>query len=49
MGSDTTGSSALASGTGAGTMDSSPEEELYEHHRIVCDPKQWLIQLDKFL
>ena len=49
MGSDTTGSSALASGTGAGTMDSSPEEELYEHHRIVCDPKQSLIRLDKFL
>ncbi|MBK7753999.1 MAG: RluA family pseudouridine synthase [Flavobacteriales bacterium] len=30
-------------------MDSSPEEELYEHHRIVCDPKQSLIRLDKFL
>ena len=49
MGSDATGTSALASGTGAGSMDSSPEEELYEHHRIVCDPKQSLIRLDKFL
>ena len=28
-----------------------PEEgsELYEHHRIVCDPKQSLTRLDKFL
>ncbi|MBK9175546.1 MAG: RluA family pseudouridine synthase [Flavobacteriales bacterium] len=25
------------------------EQELYEHHRIVCDPKQTLIRLDKFL
>jgi len=25
------------------------ESELYEHHRIVCDPKQSLIRLDKFL
>ncbi len=25
------------------------EQELYEHHRIVCDPKQSLIRLDKFL
>ncbi len=49
MGNDAIGTSALASGTGAGSMDSSPEEELYEHHRIVCDPKQSLIRLDKFL
>ncbi|HRD51215.1 MAG TPA: RluA family pseudouridine synthase [Flavobacteriales bacterium] len=27
----------------------SEEQELYEHHRIVCDPKQSLIRLDKFL
>lgn len=27
----------------------SDEQELYEHHRIVCDPKQSLIRLDKFL
>jgi 23S rRNA pseudouridine1911/1915/1917 synthase len=25
------------------------EQELYEHHRIVCDPKQSQIRLDKFL
>ena len=25
------------------------EQELYEHHRIVCDPGQSLIRLDKFL
>lgn len=25
------------------------EQELYEHHRIVCDPKQTLIRLDRFL
>lgn len=25
------------------------EQELYEHHRIVCDPKQSLLRLDKFL
>ncbi|MBL0127304.1 MAG: RluA family pseudouridine synthase [Flavobacteriales bacterium] len=29
--------------------DNSSEDELYEHHRIVCDPKQSLIRLDKFL
>ncbi len=30
--------------------DSIPDEqELYEHHRIVCDPKQSPIRLDKFL
>lgn len=28
---------------------SGDESELYEHHRIVCDPKQSLIRLDKFL
>jgi 23S rRNA pseudouridine1911/1915/1917 synthase len=27
----------------------SEEQELYEHHRIVCDPKQSLIRLDRFL
>jgi 23S rRNA pseudouridine1911/1915/1917 synthase len=26
-----------------------PEEELYEHHRIVADPKQALLRIDKFL
>lgn len=25
------------------------EQELYEHHRIVCDPGQTLLRLDKFL
>lgn len=25
------------------------EQELYEHHRIICDPGQSLIRLDKFL
>lgn len=25
------------------------EEELYEHHRIVADPKQTLLRIDKFL
>ncbi|MCB0768789.1 MAG: RluA family pseudouridine synthase [Flavobacteriales bacterium] len=31
-------------------QDSSGEEqELFEHHRIVCDPNQSLIRLDKFL
>lgn len=25
------------------------EQELYEHHRIVCDPGQSLIRIDKFL
>ena len=35
-------------------MEDSPdtgpdEQELYEHHRIVCDPKQSLTRLDKFL
>ena len=33
-----------------GPIEALPEEqELYEHHRIVCDPKQSLIRLDKFL
>jgi len=27
----------------------SEEQELYEHHRIVCDPNQGLVRLDKFL
>lgn len=27
----------------------SEEQELYEHHRIKCDPNQSLIRLDKFL
>jgi 23S rRNA pseudouridine1911/1915/1917 synthase len=31
------------------TFDSGEEQELYEHHRIVCDPRQTLIRLDKFL
>ena len=25
------------------------EQELFEHHRIVCDPRQSQIRLDKFL
>lgn len=25
------------------------EQELFEHHRIVCDPRQSLLRLDKFL
>ncbi|MBW3544274.1 MAG: RNA pseudouridine synthase, partial [Bacteroidetes bacterium] len=25
------------------------DDELYEHHRIVADPKQALLRLDKFL
>ncbi len=25
------------------------EQEMYEHHRIVCDPNQSLLRLDKFL
>ncbi len=30
--------------------DNAPEEqELYEHHRVVCDPRQSLLRLDKFL
>lgn len=41
-------SSAALSGQGANS-DTGPDEELYEHHRIVCDPKQSLIRLDKFL
>ncbi|TXI80804.1 MAG: RluA family pseudouridine synthase [Flavobacteriales bacterium] len=32
-----------------GIDTASDEQELYEHHRIVCDPKQSLIRLDKFL
>ena len=35
---------ALAAGQGL-----EEESELYEHHRIICDPKQSLIRLDKFL
>lgn len=32
------------------SLDGLPEDqELYEHHRIICDPKQSLIRLDKFL
>jgi 23S rRNA pseudouridine1911/1915/1917 synthase len=31
-------------------LDALPDEqELYEHHRIICDPKQSLIRLDRFL
>ncbi len=41
-------SSALAAG-GPAQSDAGLDEELYEHHRIVCDPKQSLIRLDKFL
>lgn len=41
-------SSALAAG-GSAQNDTGLDEELYEHHRIVCDPKQSLIRLDKFL
>jgi 23S rRNA pseudouridine1911/1915/1917 synthase len=29
--------------------DRADEQELYEHHRIVCDPGQSLTRLDKFL
>jgi 23S rRNA pseudouridine1911/1915/1917 synthase len=33
-----------------GPIDALPEEqELFEHHRIVCDPNQSLLRLDKFL
>ena len=28
---------------------STEDQELYEHHRIVCDPGQTLVRLDKFL
>lgn len=31
------------------TTTGEDEQELFEHHRIVCDPKQSLIRLDKFL
>lgn len=30
-------------------QEESLEEELYEHHRIVADPKQEILRLDKFL
>ena len=30
-------------------VDGAEEQELYEHHRIVCDPGQTLLRLDKFL
>jgi 23S rRNA pseudouridine1911/1915/1917 synthase len=33
----------------ANTDTISDEQELYEHHRIVCDPGQTLVRLDKFL
>ena len=29
--------------------DASEEQELFEHHRIVCDKGQGLMRLDKFL
>ncbi len=32
-----------------GVEVSGEEQELYEHHRIICDPGQSLIRLDKFL
>lgn len=28
---------------------SAGQEELYEHHRIVCDPGQMPLRIDKFL
>ncbi|MBK8518718.1 MAG: RluA family pseudouridine synthase [Saprospiraceae bacterium] len=31
------------------SMDLEPSDELYEHQRIKCDPKQALIRIDKFL
>lgn len=31
------------------TMERDEEQELFEHHRITCDPGQSLIRLDKFL
>lgn len=31
------------------TDESEQDDELYEHHRIVADPKQGLIRIDKFL
>lgn len=30
-------------------IDGGDEQELFEHHRIVCDPGQTLIRIDKFL
>jgi 23S rRNA pseudouridine1911/1915/1917 synthase len=35
--------------TSPGAVDHGEEQELYEHHRIVADPKQGLMRLDKFL
>jgi 23S rRNA pseudouridine1911/1915/1917 synthase len=31
------------------SIEREEEQELYEHHRIVCDPGQSLVRLDKFL
>ncbi|MEY3405576.1 MAG: hypothetical protein RL161_1006, partial [Bacteroidota bacterium] len=30
-------------------IDEGPDEELFEHHRIVADPGQGLVRIDKFL
>ncbi len=34
---------------GADAPEPGEEQELYEHHRIVADPRQGLLRLDKFL
>ena len=31
------------------SSDLEPSDELYEHQRIVCDPKQTPVRIDKFL
>ena len=36
-------------GSGELEQEGGEEQELYEHHRIVCDPGQTLLRLDKFL
>lgn len=49
MGHEGPSSTGALAGLGTSNIEVSPDEELYEHHRIVCDPKQSLIRLDKFL
>ncbi|MBV6406290.1 MAG: RluA family pseudouridine synthase [Flavobacteriales bacterium] len=39
----------MSQGAGDGELEGGEEQELYEHHRIVCDPGQTLLRLDKFL
>ena len=36
-------------GEDAEGSEASEEQELFEHHRIVCDKGQGLMRLDKFL